>query len=507
MTKVMIVDDEALMRRGLQSLIDWPSLGCEVAAVEENGLQAKLDFDRVRPQIVISDIKMPVMDGLELAKWLSQTHAGTKVVLLTAFADFTYAQQAIEYGVSNYVTKTGNMEDIAAAVRKCQAQLAGEQTREAARALQIAELLRSVLDGTLQKQSEIEARAAACGLQPESFTLLMAETDPGEADAPSRFREQAARLLAGQLAGKAVCSVPVGQTRLCLLLPDAGPEELELPAVESAKLCAKMTHRSLYLGLSLRRRGMGALPDAVREAGAALSLSFYDEKPVHLYAAAPQRKQEPHARCFDALSEALKTGSGPESAAALQALFDAQQTARQPDSLVREECRLVFSVCRRALDRVGLGMEDLDLDEAEWQREIGRMRLFRDCCAQQLLLVQSVCREIACTLETGGDLIADTLNYIERHYREPVTLRDAAAAVHVSAGYLSRYFKQKTGSNVMDAIAERKVEQAKKLLAENRCRIYEIAQQLGFEDTTYFSHVFRKYTGMSPKAYQDSLTH
>jgi two-component system response regulator YesN len=59
----------------------------------------------------------------------------------------------------------------------------------------------------------------------------------------------------------------------------------------------------------------------------------------------------------------------------------------------------------------------------------------------------------------------------------------------------------------MDAIAERKVEQAKKLLAENRCRIYEIAQQLGFEDTTYFSHVFRKYTGMSPKAYQDSLTH
>lgn len=107
MTKVLIVDDEMLMRKGLCTLIDWAALGCEVIGTAENGLRAKQVITSIQPDIVISDIKMPVVDGLALAKWVDETYPDIQMILLTAFADFSYARQAIQYGVTDYVTKMG----------------------------------------------------------------------------------------------------------------------------------------------------------------------------------------------------------------------------------------------------------------------------------------------------------------------------------------------------------------------------------------------------------------
>ena len=82
-----------------------------------------------------------------------------------------------------------------------------------------------------------------------------------------------------------------------------------------------------------------------------------------------------------------------------------------------------------------------------------------------------------------------------------LTLSELAAAVHVSPGYLSRFFRQKTGRTVMETIAGKKIEYARQLLDEGNLKVFEVAQRVGFEDTTYFSHVFKKYTGMSAKEY------
>lgn len=123
MYKILIADDEALMRKGLCTLIDWAKLGCQIVGTAENGLQAKQAVLDYQPDIIIADIKMPVMDGLELARWVCGAQRQIQIILLTAFADFSYAQQAIQYGVSDYVTKTGNMNDIVAAVERCKQKL------------------------------------------------------------------------------------------------------------------------------------------------------------------------------------------------------------------------------------------------------------------------------------------------------------------------------------------------------------------------------------------------
>lgn len=137
MTKVLIVDDEMLMRKGLCTLIDWAALGCEVIGTAENGLRAKQVITSIQPDIVISDIKMPVVDGLALAKWVDETYPAIQMILLTAFADFSYARQAIQYGVTDYVTKNGDMSEIVSAVKTLQkaAEAAGNVPRRAQSAI------------------------------------------------------------------------------------------------------------------------------------------------------------------------------------------------------------------------------------------------------------------------------------------------------------------------------------------------------------------------------------
>ena len=105
MTKVLIVDDEKYVRMGIKSDTDWALIGCEVVGEASNGLEALEVAENTRPDLVVSDIRMPKMDGIELAEKLIEKFPGIKVIFLTAYNEFEYARQAVRIGVSDYLLK------------------------------------------------------------------------------------------------------------------------------------------------------------------------------------------------------------------------------------------------------------------------------------------------------------------------------------------------------------------------------------------------------------------
>ncbi|MBE5828726.1 MAG: response regulator [Butyrivibrio sp.] len=105
MTKVLIVDDEKYVRMGIKSDTDWALIGCEVVGEASNGLEALEVAETTRPDLVVSDIRMPKMDGIELAEKLIEKYPGVKVIFLTAYNEFEYARQAVRIGVSDYLLK------------------------------------------------------------------------------------------------------------------------------------------------------------------------------------------------------------------------------------------------------------------------------------------------------------------------------------------------------------------------------------------------------------------
>ena len=120
MLKVLVIDDETVVRRGIVLETDWAALDCEVVAEADNGLDGLAAIEKYRPDIVICDIRMPKMDGLDMLKALREKEDNTYVIFLSAYNDFSYAQQAIRYGAANYILKPyddGDLEEAICEIR------------------------------------------------------------------------------------------------------------------------------------------------------------------------------------------------------------------------------------------------------------------------------------------------------------------------------------------------------------------------------------------------------
>lgn len=506
MIPVMIVDDELLMRKGLLSLIDWQALDCQVVTTEENGLCAQRDFPQYEPQIVISDIKMPLVDGLELSKWLYANHPNVKIILLTAFSDFEYAKKAIEYGVSNYVVKTGRMEEIVAAVQRCKKQLQEQRSTEQTVESHFANLVKSVLDGTLRSGKALSEAADSYKVQLEDYAVLairFAAKLTGGDIAYYQQQQNLRQFLKKQLPSE-LYFVQSGRTESFVIVTSVPERELRSLCMDCAGIYHSMMQYPIFFGCSKRQYSISTLHTALEQASAALGQSFYDNKPVHTPPGKSTGRAERSSARLDGLREALKLGNTSGALAALEQLSATQRQAELPEAQVKESCRLLLSTCTRALDGVGLSLEDLDIDPSEWLREIRESCSFSECASLQQSIVKQTAQAVSQHLYANIDVVIAAQSYIDSHFCENISLNDVASAIHVSSSYLSRYFKQRTGITVSDAITHQKIELAKKLLRENKLKIYEIAQAVGYADNTYFSYVFKKVTGVSAKDYQNS---
>ena len=127
MYNVLLVDNEPAILSALSHAIDWAAHDCHILNIARDGREAMLQFAQEAPDIVISDIRMPEVDGLELARWISENHPACKVIILTGFPDFSYAQQAINYRVVDFVLKPTSEDSLLAALDKATQRLAENQ--------------------------------------------------------------------------------------------------------------------------------------------------------------------------------------------------------------------------------------------------------------------------------------------------------------------------------------------------------------------------------------------
>ena len=289
----MLADDEPIMRKALQSLIDWKSIDCEIVYVAENGQEVLNALQEIQPDILITDINMPGADGIETARYIWENRMPTKVILLTAYADFSYAQSAIRYNVVEYVTKTGAFDELLRAVERCKTVLSEQSVRSS---------------------EEKEAR------MEHLYKKVMDMVDD--------FKE-------------------------------------------------------LYADVS--------------------NNNVYDEGKKQKYSS----------------------------------------------------------------------------DAAD---------------GENIMVI---------SYDSKRNLIKESLEYIEQHYHEQISVGDIAKELGTSISYLSRIFKESTGETIIRTINNKRVEKAKIYLRETDYKVYEVADILGFENVTYFSRFFKKHTGISPKEYKE----
>ncbi len=514
MYRVIVVDDEEIIRRGIVQLADWQAMGCVVVGECVHAREA-LAFVKDNPvDIVVTDIRMPVMDGLALVKTLSEQYPDILSVILTSYSDFDYAQKALRYGAADFLIKNEFITELPQAMarviarledrRRVRAEAQRAQMQATARQSQTkAVLLEQMLlgDGAVLTQDEKQG----FGWIDRSFCAVACEltgmTQPSVAD---HTGPSICAYLQSVLPGWDIHALTAAPTLLVFLF---GAKTAETERVTAA-LLSFLTVSDQFLPWTLLF-GVGDLVnditqvgDSCRRAREALFGIVSAECRIATYS---QTLIE-HVSAKNLSAEANDIGAlirEGESEAVLAALFAFAQSAAVsvwPPETIRQcflrACMPMFATWPSA-------EQDISHAQAEFVRKAG--------ASASLFSLYALCRG---TLQAWADASADRPdrrhylveavdNHLREHYCDPLTLLDISRALHVSPSHISRLYKSKTGHSITSTINRLRVTRAKTLLRESTYRIYEVARMVGFDDPGYFALVFTKFAGCSPSEYRE----
>lgn len=501
--QVLIVDDEEIVCRGLSQFVKWAEHGFEVAGTAHSADDALTLAEKLPVDVVFMDIRMPGKNGLELLKILRQEMPAVKCVILSGFSDFSYAQEALRYGASDYLTKPVNLREVETLLDRLCMEFEEEQKEMQIHTHRMEALLLSAAKGyadTDVSQYNFPVLNRWYGL---SMSLLNRELSETEITVK---KEQMTVQISSILPSAIILSDDVFS--LFCILPCSSDTEFDSFLAILEQLGTDFS--AWGLGASKSKVGLSEIHTAYEEAARALRYRRAGVKGrVILY------------QNIEALfSQAA--ASVPESLSSLLCLLHDPDTRNQSfeqfsetlSSLLAQNLTLTQyqTVCIRYLVELN-GY----LQEQNFSREDLHIRL--NDTLGRLLLCCDYISSTACMTDymnwlislldqfdeqqPGKGVIREIQLYIRQHYQENITLNSLAERFFLHPNYLSRLFKEKTGKNFVEYTTEIRIEHVKELLKNSDLKIVEICAMTGYDNPRYFSKVFKQITGMTPREYRE----
>lgn len=530
MYDVLLVDDEPLILSGIKFLVDWEKNDCRIVGASRNGEDALERIRALRPDIVLCDINMPRVSGMELLRTVSEEQPNAVFIMLTNLQDFDLAQTALRHRAVDYILKSQLEAEalelsLARAKAECEDRWRLTQARRAERyeRLSVAEQLRELFlhaaGGSLSGPVSEELRAllekpyaAACVLT--DYACVPNHAQLTQDDLRDRFawqKELCEKLLQNHFRS---FSLFVSGAQDCLILFCWDVEEAGWRAAlgrfhqKLAAASANITQVS-PVALGSNVFSGAARLDACRAEMAALRTRYYNFPESALLFAGDGADVPVRALNLNGLALKLGEELRARSLSGCEALLTraAETVGSVPHS--RESgvllCHELFNTASNALGAaLGAGAHlpvfftDTDGAHARIDRLLTRAQVaawlerLRGC-------VLPAAQEIA---PPHPDFLEKAKEYVSAHLTERIMLSDVASHVNVSPSYLSSVFKKTHHQNFVDYINSRKMELACSMIRENQYRIYEICYRLGYENPYYFTRTFRRHIGMTPSEYQ-----
>ncbi len=529
MYSVLLVDDEKSIRTGIRSIIDWEQLDCEVIAECGNGIEA-LDFVRSHPvNIVVCDIKMPKIDGIETARELMKLDPKIKVIILTAYSDFAYAQAAIREQVVGFVVKPDFARELPRAIEHAKSLISSErnvqndlrQLRhmiEDTREQNIAGYLLELATDTVKDVAILEKIAAQINAWQQNYCALLFEivpesdTDSAQKTTPDAFallKDYASIVLKSYkfwfvAADKHVC--------LMVLFLNEPVEEIPRRTQTLCKDILSMAREFLgvavKVGISSPSVDLMQLPKLYREAMTALS-GLHGSISIAQFVKSmiptvPSLDLDINSH-RDRVLESIRTCDSASCIAAYERYVEEAMQNKVPFEKIKIGVIVILSAAF-----LELSAQDMTLDDHRSREEAIYRSIFS---SRSLYSLQRIGRraldyvlQYVVRKETGLSLLVrETNRFIRENYNREINLDTIASTLHVSNSYLSRLYKNEMGFSIVESINRFRIQVAKELLENPSMRIFEVGVAVGIHDPGYFTHVFTKYAGCSPKEYKARL--
>ncbi|MGG4145201.1 response regulator [Paenibacillus algorifonticola] len=538
--KVLIVDDEKHVRLSIRHLVDWAACGVDQLFEAENGSEAKRLIQEQRPDLVITDIMMPLATGIELMEWMQSEAPDCEKIVISGYNDFEYARQTLKHGGIDYLLKPIDQKQLQEAV--CKAMSSLNTVRQ--------EKLQSVQHG-------MEMNEVRPIFRDKWLTALLNDSVAQAAGSPRLDWERLYREV------PKLSSVTSGIVAVidAAMLPRPVQEKFtsnpDLLLFSILNICNEMLQQS-GCGIAFRNwhkryeivllfwNGMEQANAAIEamEQGFASALKTRIHLGVSTAHCYPQDIRTAYAEALLALQKRnllqtapyicrLQDGTAPARASSLRFGDFTEELRLSISSGRTEQISLVLGKWLQELAK----LEHITLEQLEkWHAEysVNKFRWIEAYTGEVLapfpddespfalplddegklsltLLEQQLTQELAtlASLLAAGpgsrssSSIHEIARYIEEHYKEDITLSDISAKFHFNREYISRRFRQEFGETLIEYLNRIRVEKAKILLLNKNHKITEVAQLVGYQDEKYFSRVFKKVTGQTPKEYRN----
>ncbi|MFC5470602.1 response regulator [Cohnella suwonensis] len=515
--KVLLVDDEPLTSESLERYIDWKGLGIESVRIAANGLEALELLPRFLPDIIVSDVRMPRMNGIEFATNARERYPDVKIIFMSGYSDKEYLKSAIHLKAVSYVEKPVKLEEMTAAIREsvsqCAAELANRNlTRSVIRQRLLTKLVK---EGKTPAELRIELGEHAPSFldgEIRAMAIQLCSRSEGDPAISESDRTEIADRLA-ELAGEP-------DDRSCLYgLLDADTMLILRQADDQSTTGFKDTARSLLYSLNRTYGdrlefsiGIGSpspAKEACLSAVAAVRSRFYfgtglvfSEPP----ASEPVESNAPLEEMYAEFRGLLRFDKEEETIAAIDRLTHRLREMRDPEigRVTNVIFRLLMSLHEFAVDK-GVSATDPQQEEKFIWQEVGglpTLEALRDYVVGNVQAVFSQLKERSAVNARVGIVV----QYIREHYSDKeLTTRSIADNTYLSQNYMCALFKKETGKTINEFITEIRLERAKALLKDRRVKLYEIALAIGITDPNYFSSMFKKATGLTPSQYRERM--
>jgi len=523
MKKILLVDDEILVRESIRDNVDWEGEGFLFCDEAPDGEMALPLIESHQPDILITDIKMPFMDGLELARIVRQKYPHIKIVILSGHDEFEYARSALRLGITEYCLKPVGSAELLNTLKSIAARIDEERRHldrlaemesllEASRDLRCQKLLSDLCTGLISTPEALHL-AATLGVDLTASHYVVAITevlhpDGGRAETTAPpVRDISRRIVSGLSPFAAVLSYPRSRTETVWVLKGDREKALReglrlleeelVPRAESACGCEIIAGAG-----SLQRRLHGIH---------ASYLVAEEEKTYRKLIRANFRQMEksgvPGENVWldrNRFLEFLKIGNKTELDAFITSFASELKRidwhANMYGYFLLNDLTLTALHASQDLIR---DAETMERRYREWQKSIQLIRSHENACDYVKRLAAQILDWREETADRYGPILEKAKRFIQTHYdRYDLSLQQAAEHAGVSPSHLSKIFSQGTGITFIEYLTRTRIRKAMELLLTTGLKSYEVAYRVGYNDAHYFSSLFKKMTGMTTKEFR-----
>lgn len=521
MYKLLIAEDEIWISALIRNIVSKGCPDIEIAGEAANGRKALEQILELQPDIVLADINMPVLSGLQMIAEAQKAGFTGKFVIISGYKDFSYVQQALRSGVEDYLLKPINDAKLCSVIARVAQKIKSgrEASLQSARSetlLKIQFLNKLLLGGNIS----LEEGNTLYGLNfaPGYFRCVALRLSSHSPEQSCLLQDGIPEIfsLAQELLGRSLASLCKEAfftlNGACLILflnydrESSAPVGQGLRNLFSDLQAMPLTRQfRLHMGVSRETDRFDRVLEACRQAQCAASsvgkVVYYEELHRQDQDVPPPLVIEDADRIQ--LNRALHTASAEALTAWAHIRFDDYVERHGViDTETFSVLNVVTLLLGTALDAIQALPLKLAWDRQELFNRLETCLTVRDLRERMGELLREIKGQLDQQLNAEDVIIHRVTEYINAHLDGSITLEEAAAVVHLSPSYLSEYFKTKTGFNFKDYVLERRLKRAMELLKKGQLPIKEIAAHCGYNDFKHFTKVFKKTLGITPTEFR-----